>query len=73
MFAAPIEAGPALRVGRPVLLFEDKTRWYGYSISPNGQRFLVSRGVEQPSAAANHINVVLNWFEDLKQRMANAR
>jgi Tol biopolymer transport system component len=73
MFAAPIDAGPALKVGRPVLLFEDKTPWYGYSISPDGQRFLVARSVEQRDAAANHINVVLNWFDDLKQRMANTK
>jgi len=73
MFAAPIDAGPVLRVGKPVPLFEDKTHWYDYSIPPDGQRFLVSRDVEQRSDAANHINVVLNWFEDLKQRMANAK
>jgi len=73
MFAAPIDAGPALKVGKPVLLFEDKTPWYGYSISPDGQRFLVARGVEQRGAAANHINVVLNWFDDLKQRMASSK
>ena len=73
MFAAPIDAGPVLRVGKPVLLFEDKTRWSDYSIPPDGQRFLVARDVEQHSAAANHINVVLNWFEDLKQRMASTK
>jgi len=73
MFAAPIDAGPVLRVGKPVLLFEDKTRWYDYSIPPDGQRFLVARDVEQHSDAANHINIVLNWFEDLKQRMANPK
>jgi len=73
MFAAPIDAGPVLRVGKPVLLFEDKTRWSDYSIPPDGQRFLVARDVEQHSAAANHINVVLNWFEELKQRMASTK
>jgi len=73
MFATPIDAGPVLRVGKPALLFEDRTRWYDYSIAPDGRRFLVVMDVEQPSAAANHVNVVLSWFEDLKQRMANTR
>lgn len=31
------------------------------------------RDVEQRDDAANHINVVLNWFEDIKQRMADAK
>jgi Tol biopolymer transport system component len=73
MFAAPIDAGPVLRVGKPMLLFEDKTPWFDYSVPPDGQRFLVVRDVEQPSAAANHVDVVLNWFEDLKQRMAGTK
>jgi serine/threonine-protein kinase len=73
MFAALIDAGPVLKVGKPVLLFEDKTHWADYSIPPDGQRFLVVRDVEQHSDVANHVNVVLNWFEDLKQRMANAK
>jgi serine/threonine protein kinase/Tol biopolymer transport system component len=73
MFATPIDAGPVLRVGKPALLFEDRTRWYDYSIAPDGRRFLVVRDVEQSNAAANHVNVVLNWFDDLKQRMANTR
>jgi eukaryotic-like serine/threonine-protein kinase len=73
MFAAPIDSGPVLRVGKPLLLFEDKTHWSDYLIPPDGQRFLVTRDAEQRSAAANHVNVVLNWFEDLEQRMSSSK
>jgi hypothetical protein len=37
---------------------------YGYDISSDGQRFLMLEGGE-----ARTITVVLNWFEELKQRI----
>ena len=42
-----------------------------YSVSPDGQRFLMVRAKEQQQqhTAATQINVVLNWFEELKQRV----
>ena len=41
-----------------------------YDVSPDGQRFLVLEPVEQEPVT--HLNVVLNWFEDLKQKTTPA-
>jgi hypothetical protein len=40
-----------------------------YDVSPNGQRFLMIKPTEQAQAAPTQINVVLNWTEELKQRV----
>jgi hypothetical protein len=41
-----------------------------YSVSADGQRLLMLRLVDQPQAAPlTQINVVVNWFEELKQRV----
>jgi len=39
-----------------------------YDVTPDGRRFLMIKENEQVSAATG-INVVLNWFEELKQRV----
>ena len=39
-----------------------------YDVTADGQRFLMVKGDEQ-GASANQINVVLNWFEELKQKV----
>jgi len=38
-----------------------------YDVSPDGQRFLMLKPIEQE--APTQINVVLNWFEELKQKV----
>jgi serine/threonine protein kinase len=38
-------------------------------VTPDGRRFLMLRASEQPSPPVTHINVVLNWFEELKRRV----
>ena len=35
----------------------------------DGQRFLMLKPVESQTAAPTQINVVLNWFEELKQKV----
>jgi predicted Ser/Thr protein kinase len=37
--------------------------------SPDGQRFLMVKASESADAAPTQINVVLNWFEELKRRV----
>ena len=39
-----------------------------YDLSPDGQRFLMLKPSEQEQSAPTQINVVLNWFEELKRR-----
>ena len=41
-----------------------------YDVSPDGQRFLMLKSVEQKPAPLTQIHVVLNWSEELKRRLA---
>jgi hypothetical protein len=65
---------PTFSVGTPRLLFE--RRYFAkqfpqmgstYDVSPDGQRFIMVKSSEQ-AQSATQINVVLNWFEELKRR-----
>ena len=71
MMVVPIQTDPTFRAGRPEILFEGRyvtsRIWRGppyYDISPDGQRFLMIKAVE---GSTGQINVVLNWFEELKR------
>ncbi len=71
MMVVSIQTEPAFKAGRPRVLFEGlylSTRislgYQYYDISPDGQRFLLIKAEEGSTA---HINVVLNWFEELKR------
>src|SRR5271167_4317056 len=46
---------------------------YSSPVSQDGQRFLMLKPSEQEAAAPTQINVVLNWFEELKQRVPPAK
>jgi len=65
---------PIFSAGTPRLLFEGPYVTTGiavtnYDVTADGQRFLMVKPVAQQGAAANQINVVLNWFEELKRRV----
>jgi serine/threonine-protein kinase len=73
--AAPITYEPTLRVGAPTRLFETTGYFLqgpgrAWDVDLNGQRFLMIRDTS-PAAdgAAPRIDVVLNWFEELKSRV----
>src|SRR5262245_6337564 len=66
MHAVPIEAKPALVVGRPSVLFEGKFE-PGYDVAPDGQRFVMVRQSDE-QAAPQQIQVLLGWFDELKRR-----
>ena len=74
MMAVTITTQPIFRTGTPRLLFEDpyiRTRTpttAHYDVSADGQRFLMVQE-EAQQAEATQINVVLNWFEELKERV----
>jgi len=40
-----------------------------YDVSPDGRRFLMLNPVESQASSPTQINVVLNWFEELKQKV----
>ena len=63
-------------IDRPQLLFRgpyDRGGGFGsppYDVDPDGQRFLMTK-TEQPADETIQFNLVLNWFEELKQRVGN--
>ena len=71
MLVVSIQTEPRFASGRPTVLFEGSYRgatssppgYAYYDISPDGRRFLMSKEDSTPTA----INVVLNWFEELKR------
>ncbi len=44
-----------------------------YDVTPDGQRFLMLKPTEQVQSEPNQINVVLNWFEELKQKVPTGK
>jgi len=77
MMAAEITTQPGFVAGTPRMLFEGRYEpapfpISNYDVSPDGQRFLMVKPSEQAQAAPTQINVVLNWFEELKRRVPAA-
>jgi hypothetical protein len=69
--AVDVETQPAFHAGRPHLLFEAPYLW-SYDVAPDGKRFLMIR--RDPSESGPpRVNVVLNWFEDVKRRVPGAK
>jgi eukaryotic-like serine/threonine-protein kinase len=78
MMAVEIRTQPSFASGSPRMLFDvgkymPATGPYSYpfpnyDLSPDGQRFLMVTRESKPQ-----INVVLNWFEELKRRVPSGR
>jgi len=72
MMVVPVDTEPTFKVGKPEELFEGSYSTSAvtpgqlqyFDISPDGQRFLMITEDQQES---DQINVVLNWFEELKR------
>ena len=76
MMRVSVESGARLEFGRPELVFSmdayvavPLTEPRMYAISPTDQRFLVIRPDGQTEGTQPQINVILNWFEELKERV----
>ena len=78
MMAVDITAQPGFSAGKSRMLFEGQyqltpTTSPNYDLSSDdGQRFLMLKPVEQ-AAGPTQINVVLNWFEELKQKVPTGK
>ena len=77
IFSAEIQTSGAFSTGNPRKILDGRYRTEGggrtYDVSLDGQRFLMIKE-PQPSeltATAPRILVVLNWFEELKARVAH--
>jgi len=78
MMAVDIATQPGFAAGKPRMLFEGRYEEApfpipNYDVSPDGQRFLMLKPAEQAQAAQTQINVVLNWFEELKEKVPTGK
>ena len=68
MMAVDIITEPTFSHGTPKVLFEGSYYLYGpratYDVTPDGQKFLMIKTGEQQ---VSELNVVQNWFEELKR------
>ncbi len=79
MAVVTIDPGPPLSVGNPEVLFDRALYRRGpgegrmHDIAPDGQRFLMlaepGTARETGAAITPQINVVLNWFQELTERV----
>jgi hypothetical protein len=71
LFTAPVTlgrtftSGPAHRLFSGPYSFDEVT--VNYDVAPDGQRFLVPRN--QIDSAPRQLEIVLNWIEELKQKV----
>jgi len=76
LMAADITTQPNFRAGTPHMLIERPSYNSGaradYDVTPDGQRFLMLKP-SAPEQTPTQINVVLNWFEELKRRVPPGR
>jgi len=78
MMAVDITTEPSFAAGKPRVLFEGQyvptpASFPNYDVTPDGQRFLMLKPSEQAQATPTQINVVLNWFEELKQKVPTGK
>jgi eukaryotic-like serine/threonine-protein kinase len=80
VMAVEISTQPNFSAGKPKVLFAGQYQLSpnpvptaNYDVSPDGQHFLMLKSIDQAKAAPTQINVVLNWFEDLKQKVPNGK
>ncbi len=65
-----VRTTPAFEFSNPqVLPISIITPGRQYDVMPDGQRFLITIPTEQTETARPQINIVLNWFEELKERV----
>ena len=75
MMAVAVRTAPTFSPDNPIKLFDGP--WYvdqtgrTYDVRRDGQRFLMIKSANsgQASTPSATINVVLNWTEELKQRL----
>ena len=72
-----VTAEPNFHMTKPKMLFEGRyaagpTRIRNYDVTPDGRRFVMIKPSEE-ELKATQINVVLNWFEELKRRVPGGK
>ena len=78
MMSVEIATKPSFSLGTPKVLFEWRYESLpgistpNYDVSPDGQRFLMLKAAQQ-DVSAREIDVVLNWFEELKLKASQGK
>jgi eukaryotic-like serine/threonine-protein kinase len=72
--AASVQVGATLAVGQPRKLFDFRfhlkgVTHTGYDVARDGRFLMVKQKQTGDVVAADHLLVVLNWFEELKERL----
>jgi eukaryotic-like serine/threonine-protein kinase len=81
--AVEVETDPTFKRGNPKILFRgtyysnslmEKMVWNPWDIHPNGKKFLMikppaSTGAASAEGGPRKINIIINWFEELKARV----
>jgi eukaryotic-like serine/threonine-protein kinase len=74
LMSVVIETTPAFAAGRPKLLFElqyvNNSGRANYDVSPDNERFLMVEAIGQQTPSTQ-LNVVLEWFAELKRLAPN--
>jgi eukaryotic-like serine/threonine-protein kinase len=75
MMAVDVATKPTFVLGNPRMLFAGQyvpasVPITNYDVSPDGQKFLM---VEPEQRAITQINIVQNWFEELKQKVPTGK
>jgi eukaryotic-like serine/threonine-protein kinase len=78
MMAVDITTQPSFAASTSRMLFQGRYVQApfpssNYDVSRDGQRFLMLKPAEEAQAAPTQINVVLNWFEELKQKVPTGK
>ena len=79
IIAVEIETKPFFRAGKPKVLFEGRYEGTtlgrqpapGYDVAPNGKFLMIRGAVEQASSV--QLQVVQDWFEELKRRVPSGK
>ena len=78
MMAVDVAPQQSFSAGKPRVLFEGRynttaTNAANYDVTADGQRFLMIQPAAETPTATSQIQVVLNWFEELKRRVPTGR
>ncbi len=79
LMAVDVETDPVFEASAPVLVtrssYEALTAtidWPNYDVYPDGESFVMISAPEE-GAERDHVDVVLNWFDELKRRVPSGR
>ena len=78
MMVVETKTQPTFSANTPKVLFEGRYERTGtgstnYAVTTDGQRFVMVKIAGPEGAAPTQINVVLNWFEELKKRVPSGQ